>query len=532
MSSPGVISKERDLTFNVQAITSNSAGYVGLFNWGPVEQIVPITTNESELLRVFGKPDTTTSGYFHAAANYMLYSVPLNIVRVVDVAAKNSLTTDAKAAAKAAILVKNLDVYDITTLTGYSFISRYPGALGNSLRVSLANSTGYSSWAYASEFGYAPADANTFNMVVIDEDGLFTGTPGAILERYELMVTATGAKKADGSVASIKEAIREQSNYVLVGDVAAIVFTAGKYEMSFVDGVDANTQAAPFTTGWDLFAATEQVEIARVFTSFNPLAAVVRAIDVGETRGDAVSFNACELADVYNTTTRVQNVKDYFTVQLNKATSYAFNVDNWKMVYDKYNNRYIWIPCDSDAAGLHARVFVTAEAWYSPAGFNRGQLKNVIKLAWSANEAQRGELYRFSINSIVSFVGEGTVLFGDKTALMAPSAFSRINVRTLFIVMRKSISRAARYQLFEFNDSITQALFRNATLRFLNDIQSRRGIIDKRVVADSTNNTPQVVDSNEFVGDIYVKPSRSINFIRLGFVAVATGVSFEEIEGA
>ena len=199
---------------------------------------------------------------------------------------------------------------------------------------------------------------------------------------------------------------------------------------------------------------------------------------------------------------------------------------------DKYNDKNIWIPCDSDAAGLHARIFVQNEPWFSPAGLNRGILKNVIKLAWSSNQTQRDVLYPQSINSIVSFKGEGTVLFGDKTALMAPSAFSRINVRTLFIVIKKAISRSARYQLFELNDFITQALFRNSTDQYLGDVQARRGIYDRRVVCDSSNNTAQVIDANEFVGDIYIKPARSINVIRLNFIAVATGVAFEEIEGA
>jgi hypothetical protein len=531
--SPGVISVEKDLTFNIQSITSNAAGYVGLFNWGPAEQIVQITTNEGELAQRFGQPDSVTSPFFHAAANYLLYSVPLNVVRAIDPLATNAIASDASVANIDAPLVKNEAEYENGTFTGISFMGKYPGELGNSLKVSVANSAGFTSWTYASLFDYAPANTSTFNVVVIDEDGVLTGTAGSVVERYELMNLTEGSKKTDGTSAYLPEVLKNQSQFIVVGDQSAITLTSGTYEVSLVDGVDGNDiGTADFISCWDLFDDVDAVELVRVFTSFNPTNGIVRAIDVCDNRLDAVAFNAPTLSDVYNNPDRVTDIKAYFETTINKPSSYAFNVDNWKLVYDKYNDKNIWIPCDSDAAGLHARVFVQAEPWFSPAGLNRGQLKNVIKLAWSSNKAQRDVLYPSSINSIVAFAGEGTVLYGDKTALRAPSAFSRINVRTLFIVIKKAISRAARYQLFELNDFITQSLFRNATDRYLEDIKARRGIYDKRVVCDSTNNTPQVIDSNEFVGDILVKPARSINTIRLNFVAVGTGVSFEEIEGA
>lgn len=531
-NSPGVYPVEKDLTYNTQSVTSNATGYVGMFRWGPVDEIVEITTNEGELVQRFGQPDAATTQYFHAAANYLLYSVPLMTVRVVGTGSKNAMGDDA-ADGVSAPLIRNGDHYDELTLTGISFVGRYPGDLVNGVKVSIANSVGYATWAHKGQFEYAPQNATTFNMVVIDASGLISGTVGTILEKYELMTLTAGAKKTDGTTANLKEALRTQSKYILLGDAAKIVFTTGLFETTLELGVDDNdAENADFVSGWDLFANKDTVDIVRVFTAFNPLAAVVRAIDVMDSRLDAVAFNAPPLAAVYNTLDRTDNLIEYFGTTLNKPSSYAFNVDNWKMVNDKYNDKNIWIPCDSDAAGLHARVFVQNEPWFSPAGLNRGQLKNVIKLAWSSNQAQRDLLYPQSINSIVAFKGEGTVLFGDKTALMAPSAFSRINVRTLFIVMKKAITRSARYQLFELNDFITQALFRNSTDQYLGDIQARRGIYDRRVICDSSNNTPQVIDANEFVGDIYVKPARSINVIRLNFIAVATGVEFAEIEGA
>lgn len=539
MSSPGVITKEKDLTFSIQSITSNASGYVGLFNWGPVKQIVDITSDESELVRRFGEPDNQTSLYFHSAANYLLYSRPLRVVRVAGTGAVNSIADDA--VGQSAIAVNNEDAFDQLTDATFttavpSFIGRYPGSLANSIRVSAANSDGFSGWEFEDEFEYAPT-GDQFNMVVVDVDGLITGTVGGIIERYELVTKVPGSKKSDGTTAYILEAVKAQSNYIYCYDPDQIIFTEtgslGVYDINMVNGADDNDTAnVTFTEGYDLFSNKDTVDIVRLFTSGSDAAGVIRAIDVCESRADAVAFVAPELADVYNNVDAVADVTDYFNTTINKNTSYAFLVDNWKLVNDKYNDKDIWIPCDSDAAGLHSRVFVIAEPWFSPAGLNRGQLKNVIKLAWNADEPQRNSLYKYSINSIVAFPGEGTVLWGDKTALKAPSAFNRINVRTLFIVIKRAISRAARYQLFELNDPITRALFRNATDQYLENVQGRRGIYDKRVVCDETNNTPQVIDSNEFVGDIYVKPARSINTIRLNFVAVGTGIDFDEIENA
>jgi hypothetical protein len=530
--SPGVITTEKDLTFNIQSITSNATGYVGLFRWGPAEEVVSISTNESELVARFGSPDAATTGFFHAASNYLLYSVPLLISRAIGSGAKNSIDSVANTASIVAPLIKNAIDYDGATLNGIAFLGKYPGDLGNSLKVSIADTTGYASWPYASQFEFAPT-GTSFNAVVVDEDGAITGTAGTVLERYNLVSLTAGSKKSDGSLADFVEVLRTQSNYVLIGDRAAVILTAGKLELSLVAGVSDNVVAnatASIGKSVDLFYS-DQVEIARLMTSFLPAAAVTALVDVVDTRKDAVVFTAPTLAAVYNNASRVADIVTYFGTTINKPSSYHFMVDNWKLIQDKYNNKQIWIPCDSDAAGLHARVFVNSDPWFSPAGLNRGQLKNVIKLAWSSNQTQRDVLYPKSINSIVSFPGEGTVLFGDKTALQAPSAFSRINVRTLFIVIKKAIARAARYQLFEVNDFITQSIFRNAVNRYLDDVQGRRGIYRKKVVCDNTNNTPQVVDSNEFVGDIYVDPSKSINNIRLNFVAIGGSVSFEELEG-
>ena len=200
-------------------------------------------------------------------------------------------------------------------------------------------------------------------------------------------------------------------------------------------------------------------------------------------------------------------------------------------VYDKYNDQYIDIPASGHVAGLMANTDNTADAWFSPAGFNRGQILGVTKVAFNPKKAERDELYKARVNPIVSFPGEGTVLFGDKTLLSRPSAFDRINVRRLFIVLEKAIATAAKFQLFEFNDEFTRAQFNNLVEPFLRDVKGRRGVTDFLVVCDETNNTGQVIDTNQFVADIYIKPARSINFISLNFIATRTGVEFSEIVG-
>ena len=213
------------------------------------------------------------------------------------------------------------------------------------------------------------------------------------------------------------------------------------------------------------------------------------------------------------------------------STSYAVMDSGWKYQYDKFNDLQRYIPANGDTAGIMVRSDIARDPWYSPAGFNRGILKNVNKLAFNPNKAERDLLYKNGVNPITTFPGEGTVLFGDKTLLAKPSAFDRINVRRLFIVLEKAIATAAKFTLFEFNDAFTRAQFVQLVEPFLRDVQGRRGIFDFRVVCDETNNTPEVIDSNRFIGDIYIKPARSINFIQLNFIAVRTGVEFSEVVG-
>jgi phage tail sheath protein FI len=238
-------------------------------------------------------------------------------------------------------------------------------------------------------------------------------------------------------------------------------------------------------------------------------------------------FISPPLASVQNTLSPSTNIKNYRDTI--SSSSFAVMDSGWKYQYDRYNDKYRFVPLNGDIAGLTARTDFIADPWFSPAGYNRGIIKNVVKLAYSPSKTDRDELYRRGINPVVTFPGQGTILFGDKTLQARPSAFDRINVRRLFIVLEKAIATASKFQLFEFNDPFTRAQFRNLVEPFLRDVQGRRGITDFRVICDETNNTEVIVDRNEFVADIFIKPARSINFIRLNFVATRSSVSFEEV---
>ena len=255
-------------------------------------------------------------------------------------------------------------------------------------------------------------------------------------------------------------------------------------------------------------------------------------IDLVERRRDCVAFISPRrgaVVDVANVNTQTSNVKTGF--DLLPSSSYAVFDSGYKQMFDKYNDVFRFVPLNGDIAGLCAFTDRVADSFFSPAGFNRGNIRGAIKLAYNPQQADRDILYRARINPVVNFPGQGVVLFGDKTALTKPSAFDRINVRRLFLLLEKAIATASKFQLFEFNDEFTRAQFRNLVEPFLRDIQGRRGITDFSVVCNATNNTGEVIDRNEFVADIFIKPARSINFITLNFIATRTGVAFSEVGG-
>lgn len=404
---------------------------------------------------------------------------------------------------------------------------------------------------------YQIANGNTaaqdeMHIAVIDEDGKITGIPGQILEIFEGVSRATDCKTEDGGTNYYKEVINQNSKWVwYAGDYSgALSNTADLLESStntsahsysFVGGRDTlaedSISLADLIRSYDHFKSAEDIDISLIMVGkarggvHGEQLANYLIDNIATKRMDCVVFCSPDKADVVdnNGGDIEQDVVQFRNAC--RSTSYGVLDSGYKYQYDKYNDVYRWIPLNGDTAGLCAHTDNTRDPWWSPAGFNRGHIKNVIKLAWNPKKAQRDILYKNGVNPVVNFPGEGIVLYGDKTLLAKPSAFDRINVRRLFIVLEKAIATAAKYTLFEFNDAFTRASFVNLVTPFLRDVQGRRGIYDFTVVCDESNNTGEVIDRNEFVGDIYIKPARSINFINLNFVAVRTGVEFSEVIG-
>lgn len=555
--SPGVQVKEIDLTNVIPAVSTSIGGFAGAFNWGPVEEIRTVGS-EKELAAVFGTPDNNTAKYFLTAASFLTYGNALKTVRVEATGMLNATT------GASGLLVKNRDHLDDVTTTGFEFIAKYPGVLGNSLKVDIcpADSASFTGWAYAGEFDAAPSTSDfasarsctndEMHIAVIDEDGLWSGTPGTVLETFPFVSQASDAKSAQGTSNYWIDVINGNSTYVWGGDAPSLLTNsgsstatvAGDYMASIVAAVVSESLAAgadnnaptvgELQLGFDLFEDAETVDVNLLFSvpganGGDDVTLANDLLSIAAARKDVVAFISPPIEDTVGTSTPVTDVKA-FADQLT-STSYGVIDSTALKVYDKYNDVYRWIPAAGHIAGLCANTDQVADAWFSPAGFTRGQILGITKIAFNPKQADRDTLYKARINPIVSFPGQGTVLYGDKTAQAKPSAFDRINVRRLFITLEKAIATAAKFQLFEFNDEFTRAMFRNMVEPFLRDVKGRRGITDFAVVCDATNNTGEVVDTNRFVADIYIKPARSINFITLNFIATRTGVEFSEIIG-
>jgi hypothetical protein len=379
------------------------------------------------------------------------------------------------------------------------------------------------------------------HVVVVDEDGLFSGIKNNILEVFEGVSRATDAKSSAGASLYYKTVLSNESEYLFYGSdidgaaTATSLLVASStnvkpYTASFADGTNGTTEStmvlADLATAYDLFKDPDTVDVSLVMTGRSSTSLANYVIDnIAETRKDCVAFISPEQSD--KTADDIVSFRNTLS-----STSYAVIDSGYKYQYDRYNDTYRYIPLNGDIAGLCARTDTTNDPWYSPAGYSRGIIKNIVRLNFNPVQADRDLLYKNGVNPVVTFPGQGTVLFGDKTMLTKPSAFDRINVRRLFIVLEKAIATAAKFALFEFNDEFTRAQFRNLVEPYLRDIQGRRGITDYKVVCDTTNNTGDVIDRSEFVGDIYIKPTKSINYIQLNFVAVRSGVEFNEIVGA
>ena len=411
-------------------------------------------------------------------------------------------------------------------------------------------------WRYYDSVGAGPGTStfvsdrsgsgDEIHVVVVDEDGDVTGVPGSVLETYEKLSKAADAKTPQGDSNYYPDVLYAKSQHVYWMDhntsgtnwgsnASGTTFTA--VDTPTLESLSGGADGSSVTTGqkktaYEKFQDAETVDVGLIIAGSGDGAHLDNLITIAEIRKDAVVFASPERADVVNVSnseTQKDNVIDFFNSR--SSSSYCVFDSGYKYMYDKYNDVYRFVPLNGDIAGLAARTDLVADSWFSPAGFNRGNVRGAVKLAFNPSKSQRDELYMKRINPVCTFPGQGTVLFGDKTALSSPSAFDRINVRRLFITLEKAISTASKFQLFEFNDEFTRANFRAIVEPFLREVQGRRGITDFLVVCDNTNNTGDVVDRNEFVAEIFVKPNRSVNFIKLQFVATRTGVAFEEVAG-
>lgn len=624
--SPGVNVSEIDATTVVPTISTSAGALVGQSTWGPVETRQLIDT-EVKLASTFGKPDSNTFLGFFSAANFLSYANQLNVTR-----AANSQTFNATANSAAALQIKNEAVYEINYYAGQGsfgqFAARYPGALGNNLKVSVCGSANVFSsnvtlqtgatanaaaigaltigttgaantvvlpgdlvklgtnaylpvasanataivlssaltvaitaptmilrkWEYADQFDSAPGTSvyaagksganDELHIIILDEDGGISGVQGTVLEKYPNVSKGSDVKSNDGTSIYYPVVLFTKSRWIYWGKHDTLgtnwgnTVTGTTYtdvtvanRLSLGGGTDQTVTDGDIIRGWDLYVNGDVVDADLLIAGEADTTVSTYIINsIAEVRKDAVAFVSTSRASVVN---NIGFEADSVVTYRNSfpSSSYAFMDSNWKYQYDKYNDVYRYVPLNGDIAGLCARTDTTRDPWFSPAGYNRGQIKNVVKLAWNPSKAERDTLYKNGVNPVVTFAGDGTILYGDKTLLSKPSSFDRIGVRRLFIVLEKSIARAAKFSLFEFNDEFTRNAFISVNDPFLRDVQGRRGIYDFRIVCDTTNNTDQIIASNSFVGDIYIKPAYSINTIQLNFVAVRSGVSFDEIVG-
>lgn len=457
----------------------------------------------------------------------------------------------------------NATVATVTVGLGQNYLSPYPWVAnstvnGNSTIVNVQRGWQYqgvvaapNTSPWVTQYGNSAA-VDTLSVVVTDDGGLITGVKGSILETYSGLSRATDASTLGGQSNYYATVINQNSAWVwFANDRAGAISNTSNaittstnvtpYAYRFVGGQDGLPESSvafgDLANAWNLFQNTN-VPVSLILQGMpyggpgGPTYQLVNYLNdnIATIRKDNVVF--CTPDDTVVVQNQNQPAEAIVSWASNvRDSSYIVIDSGYKYMYDKYNDVYRWIPLNGDIAGLCARTDRTNDPWWSPAGFNRGAIKNIVKLRWNPDQADRDLLYPAGVNPVVSFPGQGTVLFGDKTATKQPSAFDRINVRRLFIVLEAAIKKASQYSLFEFNDTFTRAQFVNMVVPYLRNVKSRRGIFDFKVVCDETNNTPYVIDSNQFIGDIYIKPARSINYIQLNFVAVATGVDFSVVVG-
>lgn len=646
--SPDVAINEIDLTTTIPMTGSAGSASVAEFMWGPAYERVRNSRRE-DLEANFHKPTNKNAVDWLTAANFLAYSGALTMVRAIGADAINSSDDGT------GILIENAKHFAVVDqgTPGVKFAAKYPGKLGDSIEVQMADAASFLGWRYASLFDEAPgtstygasvgAKNDELHVVIVDRFGKFTGTVGGVIKHFPYLSKAIDGKDENNAPAFYKDVINQQSQHAWVlegvkgdtkttnsggqlktavvgakgqdyttatvavggGGTGAVVnatITGGEIvaltivnpgsgytnptltitgdgtgatatataeavtststvdfgstlvddqgkgqefnsldavvEAKMTGGKDSTTlTAADYLRGWDLLKNAEEVDVSTMYVGScggdeTILATVMRgAIDnVALRRKDIILALAPPLSTVLGKTpTQADDAMIAFKQTIGRAESFVAWTTGWKQVYDVFSNKTRMIPMDSDLSGLMARVTNESDDWFSPAGYTRGKLRNVEQLVYNPDKDSRDVLYKANINPIVFFADDGFVLYGDRTAQGKNSAFSQIGIRRMFIRLQKSIKKAAKYAMFDFNDDITRAAFVNMVTPYMREVKGRRGIDDFRVVCDTSNNTPQVIQAGEFVGAIYVKPQYSIQWIRLDFVAVRREVDFSEV---
>jgi hypothetical protein len=526
---PGELGNTLDVAYvkgnNFQSVAvevGDIANQTVIFSGSPVTQLIQFASSNTnfqvvpaERITEISAGDTVTIG--NDSVGYQNLLVTSFVEEVIG--ANGSVLTGDDASNSALIGAYE---YDVT------FASKFTLAETELNKLSITRK-----WAFSNLFGKAP-DANNFHVTVVDRGGVISGVAGTVLERFENLSTTPGATLSDGRTNYYNDVLTNLSSWVSVANTVHFEAQTSKYE-TLSGGSDGTAEgSASFgrtALAYDNYRNANEIDISFVLQGKGDDGGQIAnyiITNIADTRRDCVAFVSPSkeaVVDELKTNTKMTNVITYRNRL--QSSSYMMMDSGYKYRYDKYNDKYRWTPLNGDMAGLCSRV----QVFESPAGYRKGVIKNVIKLAFNPNKAQRDQLYSSDVNPVISQVGQGILLFGDKTGQGFASAFDRINVRRLFIAVEKSIATAAQAFLFELNDEFTQTQFRNIVEPFLREIQGRRGIIDFRVVSDATVNTPQVIDSNMFKASIFIKPARSINVIELTFVATRSGVEFDEIVG-
>jgi len=580
--SPAIVIKEIDLTGVAPNVETSLSGMVGQFKWGPVNDPQRVQ-NKEQLASQFGAPDNLRAVDYYSAEQYLRYSGNLILNRQVNNSAPIGDSAVNATLSSVPVLIENDKVFE-SYAGSQLFLAKYPGELGNSIEVSLfqrlktdllddaALTATYDGWKYSAAFNGFPGTSpwaaslegdvkfDEIHVAVVDKAGLISGTKNTVLEVFPYVSVAKGAKTVDGGDNYIGTVINNGSNYVRFGqfgdsdnmiggtlwgtapsgptvqNFGANTWSQDSATGQFAGGRDCPVlEVADYQAGFSHFEDKEEIDVQILIapgmnTEEDHVAVVNNLVGIASaTRKDCVVVASPNRAAVVGNVNAVDATIQ--TTNQFSASNYLMVDNNYLRVADEFNDTYIYVPAASTTAGLLAATDASYGPWYSPAGERRGEYFGATGLAYSPNKAQRDELYKVGVNPVVQFAGRGILLFGDKTKQSRASAFDRINVRRLFLAVEKSVALAARNFMFEFNDEFTRSELVAIVEPLLREIQSRRGIEDFYVQCDSRNNTDEVRARNELVASIFIKPTYSINFITLNFVATRAGLDFEEVVG-